>query len=651
MDDWFSVTKDHIYISIYLEADYPPDPVHTTDYVALGLLFFYVLYTFVFNVGLACIAARWKFVQSINIPLVYAMSFFSMCHMICIFLDMSYVRELTEYVQSVSCVATAYWGEYCLGLCGFMAVLGVRVYSLLMVSVDLLRPKGARYRRTLLKSIFFMMFLLPIYGLCLLVTVDNEAEYNELLSSCETPNAYKFSVVGILVFYMIALTTLALWLTKTDINPTQASPILNIITLAVPLLVLSCAIHFGFMLPHHWGRFAFMCTAFTLHFFSYVRITSPVLVEYWKSNRAELNSVNIPELDPVTPRMPVSEQFYTESTLKMSDDVKWIMSILEGRRCKLTSEVLLRFPEIRRKFFNRCKAGCVDDMATFRGEELQEVHYFEEDEDNGMPIYRLITFFDDINTIHTLAKTVYSTSVYHNDKIVGKLAREKITELWKTFLAPHSKMPVNIPSKLTQRILEGFKHPQVAEWDCGVLMQLMVTILDFLIFIDDGIFSGEFDEIVYEMCEKYGEKIDAMDAENIIDLVAEVTNVSTTSHFNQLLDVLRAGPGELHARRGDVGKASVLELEDDLYGDSFDMRDDIREVDFGEPTPHTDERVVDDHLPDGSIRYTSPSRAAAFFVYDVGVFFYNAPGLILASCRDEIQPRSLFSEEVILVDN
>jgi hypothetical protein len=638
-------------IHIHLEKDYPPDPTRVTDYVALGLVGFYALYSFIVNISLAYIASRWKFVQSINIPLVYMMSFFSMCHMICIFLDMSYVGAVTEYVQTVSCVATAYWGEYCLGLCGFMAVLGVRVYSLLMVSVDLLRPKGARYRRTLLKCIFFMLFLLPIYGLCLLVTVDNDAEYSDTLMYCETPNAYKISVVAILIAYMLVLTAMVLWLKNTDINPSQASPILNIVTLSLPLLIISCVIHFGYMLPHYWGRLAFMCTAFVLHLFAYVRITTPVLVEYWRSNRAELNSMQIPDTDNVAskPRAPVAESFYTETTLKMSDDVKWIMSILEGRRCKLSSEVLKRFPEIRKKFFNRCRAGCVDDLATFCGEELREVNYFDDDEESAMPIYRLITFYEDIDAIYTQSKFVYSLSTYHNDQVVGQLVRDKIAVLWKTFLAPHSKAPVNIPVRLAQRIREGFA--QSCEWDYDVLMQLMTTILDFLIVLDDGIFSGEFDEIIYEMCERYGEKIDAMDAENIIDLAAEVTDVSATSHFSQLLEVLKAGPGDLHAKRGDLSRACALNLEDDLYGDSFDVHEGSQEVDFGEATPDVTERVVDEHLPDGSIRYKSATRAAAFFVYDVCHAIYAAPASCIADFKSELEPSATFADEVILVDN
>lgn len=642
-------------IHIHLEKDYPPDPTGVTDYVALGLVIFYALCTFIMNIVLAIIAARWKFVQSINIPLVYAMSFFSLCHLVCVFADMSYVGGLTKYVQTLSCVATAYWGEYCFGLCGFMATLGVRVYSLLMVSVDVLRPKGARYRRTLLKCIFFMLFLLPIYGLCLLVTVDNDAEYNSMLSYCETPNMYKFSVVAILFFYMLLLMVMTVWLTWTDINPTQASPILNIIMLALPLLTMSCLIHFGYMLPHYWGRLAFMCIAFFVHFFAYVRITTPVLVEYLRSNRHELNSLQIPEMDEdvsAAPRSPITESFFTESTLKMSDDVRWILSILEGRRCKLTAEVLQRFPEIRRKFFNRCRAGCVDDLAAFRGDELYEVQFFDDNEEDGMPIYRLITFYDDIDTIYTASKTVYSTSVYHNDQIVGKLVREKVAELWKTYLAPHAKMPVNLPPRLSQRIREGFSHMQSCEWDHDVLQQLRNTILNFLIKIDDGIFSGEFDEIIHEMCERYGEKIDAMDAENILDLTAEIVEESSTSHFSQLMEVLKAGPGDLHARRGDAVRSCTLELEEDLYGDiAMQNVNEDREMDYGDPVPTVEERITDEYLPDGSIRYKSVSRAAAFFAYDTALTLYNVPMRIFNECKSRPDLRELVAEEVILVDN
>jgi hypothetical protein len=142
-----------------------------------------------------------------------------------------------------------------------------------------------------------------------------------------------------------------------------------------------------------------------------------------------------------------------------------------------------------------------------------------------------------------------------------------------------------------------------------------------------------------------------MDAENIIDLAAEVTDVSTTAHFSQLLDVLKAGPGDLHARRGDLTRACALNLEDDLYGDSFDTHEGNQEVDFGETTPDVTERAVDEHLPDGSIRYKSATRAAAFFVYDVGYFIYTAPARLINECRSELEPSPIFSDEVILVNN
>lgn len=653
MDDWYHVGPDHIYISIYLEANHSPDPTGITDDVALGLLVLYVAYTFIVNSSLACIAARWKFVQSINIPLVYMMSMFSACHLFCIFLDMYYVRPVTEYVQTFSCVATPYWGEYFFGLCSFMAVLGVRMYSLLMVSVDALRPKGARYRRTVIKCIFFCIFLLPIYGLCILASVDDLRTASPTWDNmCRSPASYKLSLVAILVYYAVVLTGMAIWLTRTGINREQVLPIQHIIALSIPLLVVSCVVHFAFMMPHYWGRFVFMCVAFVLHMFAHMRITLPIMWEYvWVDHTAHSEDLSL-DIDSDAVVSSVSREpfnaFRTESALKMNDDVKWIMTMLEGGRCKLTPEVLRRFPEIRVKFFNGCKLTCTEEEIAFVGDTLKEVIPFEDDYVEGFPVYRILTFYEDVSDIYTQTKAVYTADVYQNSKDVGKIVRMKIKNLWLTFLAPFSRTPVAIPTKMSTRILNGFKAAQMSEWDTEVLSELMNTILAFLIELDVGIFLAEFDDIIYEMCQRYGEKIDAMDAENLMDLTAEVIATSSNSHFAQLLQVLQAGPAALHSTHG-IPQSCMLALEDDIYGNVDD--DGTMDMDNGETLHVADSRFTDEYMQDGSVRYASASRATLYFIHDVFFYFYRIPARCISSLRAANSTISLQNDEIGLVSD
>lgn len=616
-------------IHIHLDKGYPPDPTGDTDYAAAALVAAYALVAFVGNLTLACVSRRWKSVQIVNVPLVIAMSFFSICHLGSIYLDMAYIPALTEAVQSYSCVVTAYWGEYMLGLGGFLGVLGLRAYSLLMISVDLLRPKGARYRRTLLKGIFFAMFLLPVYSVCLLISVDEDAQFDPALTYCTTPNEYKISMVAVLVGYMVTLTILALWLARTDVNPDQARPILNIIAISVPLLAIACVIHFTYMLPHAWGRFAFMFNAFVLHTFAYARIVVPAFYEYVVTQRSavpyadlDFDLYDYDDTEPSEKCVTDTALFQTEVSWTISEDIKWILSMLEGGRCRMTADVLMRFPEIRDKFFTHCKLVCTHDLVGFKDGVLTEVDVYDDD-GIGMPVWRLLCFFNDIHDVYTNTKTVYSSHAYLNAQVVGPIVRTKLAALRKTYLDASSTTPVNLPKKLESRLRYGFTPVHVADWDIALLTELMSTILEFLIVVDSGGFGMEFDNLVYAICEKYGEKLDGMDAEGIIDLHAEPAKHHTQNHFQQFLRVLEAGPSAL-AHVDESGRPQMLSINDDIYGDNDDIYGTIDDI-APAVAPAADERVIDEYLADGSVIYSSATRAALYFIYDFFMFFIRIP--------------------------
>jgi len=625
---------DVIDIHIHLDKHYPPDPTGVTDYVALGLVGAYAAGTFVGNVALARAARAWKPVHAVNIPLVYAMTLFSMCHLACVCLDVGLFPGVTAAVQRLSCVGTSFWGEYLLGLGGFLGVLGVRAYSLMMVAYSgALRPDGPKYRRSFAKGIFFAMFLLPVYSLCLLISVDAESTYDAEVGGCETPVVYKGALVLVLVAYLVGLSVQGGLLAASDVVADRARTLLAIIRVAVPLLVVACVIHFAYMIPHWWGRFAFLCVVLVLYTHAYCTLVVPALWDYWTTGRRahRTPSVNLDAFDEA----PAVGVLATESPLlrggatarRMSADIRWLLETMDARNPQITPQMLIRVEDLRARFFNFAKVEFASFLFTYTTDGLAHVDLFTPLETHHIPTYRLITFYNDVHRIHAASQQVYSTDKFLNADAVKTILRPMISALFRTYLADESMTPINLPARYATRLRKGFSGLTVAEWDTPVLTEIMTEILRALLDTSDGEYHPQFLADIDEVLESYGHTLHTLDEEYLVVYSgAEPTN-SAIGNIAQLLDVLRRGRAATRDPDALDLDASDSDVIDDLYGDSGSMfnDDDLSEILQAAPRGESG----DEPLPDGAIIYATPLRALGFFFYDA---VHTVPR-IFGSCR------------------
>lgn len=613
---------DVIDIHIHLDKHYPPDPTGATDYVALGLVGAYVAGTLAGNVAVARAAAAWKPVCAVNIPLLYAMTFFSLCHLACVCLDVGLLPGVTDAVQRWSCVGTAFWGEYLLGLGGFLGVLGVRAYALMMVAHGaVLRPDGPRYRRALAKGIFFAVFLLPVYSLCLLVTVDVDSTYTAAAGGCETPVEYKAALVLVLVAYLGVLSVQAVLLAASDLVAERAGALLAIIKVAVPLLVVACVIHFAYMLPHRWGRFAFMCVVLALYTHAYCTLALPALWEY-RAHGRRAGSMPALELDAFD-ETPASGVLAAEPPLlrggasarRMTEDIRWLLANMDARRPQLTTEMLMRVEDLRARFFNFAKVEFAAYLFAYDA-DAQPVHVdpFAPAEAYHIPTYRLITFYNDVQRIHAATQTVFSADRYLNADAVLTSIKPMIAALFKTYLSAASLTPVNLPARFATRLQRGFSRPTVAEWDTPVLTEIMAGVLEALLATADGEYHSQFLADIEEVLEAYGHTLYALDEENLVVYADADPAESAVGSLAQLLEVLRRG----RVATRDPDAPDLDASDSDPADDPYDVSGVFPAEEALEVALQAAPRGVagDEPLPDGAVIYATPLRALGFFFYD-----------------------------------
>ncbi len=610
-------------IHVHLDKFHPPDPTGVTDYVALGLVCTYAAIAFVGNLALVRIAADYKPIEAVNIGLVFAMSFFSLCHLIFVYLNMYYWPAVSEAIQAASCVATTFWGEYFVGIGGFLSVLGVREFSLLMVAYDILRPRGPKYRRTMLKCIVFALFLMPIYCVCLLVTVDDTSKFTPELHGCDTPPAYKYGLVGVLASYIVVLALQGGFLAASDLNSTWARPILGIVWFAIPLLLAASVVHFMYMLPHYWGRMTFMCIVFTLHTFAYLRITMEGFLDYRRFKRHATGKVEL-ELDPFDEE--ITDQNYSRvavafkdppAATKISKDVAWLMETVDPTRPTMTPEILMRIDDLRGGFFNHCKVVHASVLFTYNArDELEAVDPLETADVLCIPVYRLINFYNDVHTTYAITQKTFSLHDERNAEAIRLGIMPRIKAILSVYLSATTSSPINLPARLVGRLNRGFSCRSFAQWDIPVLREIMTQVLDALIRVDDGDYREPFKDALEKLLGKSGLTLFAMREENIATLAEFIPDETFMTQLNKWLKVIRAG--------------RVNEDEHDTQDDPSDLaaeREHDRDTDeILQPAP-TDE-LRDEVLGDGSVIYSSPSRALYYFIYDACVCM-----CIMATCR------------------
>jgi hypothetical protein len=600
-------------IHVHLDKFHPPDATGTTDYVAFGLVCAYAFIALAGNLMLARIASEYKPIEAVNIWLVYAMSFFSLCHMMCVYVDMYYWPEVSEAVQRFSCVATAFWGEYFVGIGGFLSVLGVRAFSLQMVSYDILRPRGPQYRRTLLKCIVFALFLMPIYGICLLITVDERSEFAEALRGCDTPAGYKFGLVGVLASYIVVLTLQGVSLAASDLNTSWARPILGIIWVAIPLLLAASVVHFMYMLPHYWGRLAFMCIAFALHTFAYLRITLPGFLDYRAFKRSEALTVPL-ELDAFDGELPDRSYSHRPSptfkdspvATKISKDVAWLMETVDPTRPTMTPEILMRIDELRGGFFNHCKTTHSAIFFSYdSNDELHEVDPEETADVLCIPVYRLINFYNDVHNTYVITQKTHSLQVERNANAVYNLVAPRIQALTQVYLSALTTSPINLPARMVGRLKRGFAHGPLSQWDVPVLREIMLQVLSALMAADDGDYNMLFRNALEKLLERSGVTLFAMREENVATLAELVPDETFMMQLDKWLKLIKKG--RFNKRAEDDSRDDA----DDVGGERA-HENDVDEM--LQPAQSGESR--DEFLEGGAVIYSSPSRALFYFLYD-----------------------------------
>lgn len=617
-------------IHIHLDKFHPPDPTGTTDYVALGLIGGYALLTLVGNVALARIAATWPLIEAVNIPLVYAMTFFSLCHLACVYLDMYFWPALSEAIQEYSCVVTAYWGEYLVGLGGFLSVLGVRAFSLMSIAYSRLRPGGPEYRRTLLKCIVFVLMLLPIYSICLLVSVDDDSQFDTALHGCDTPAPYKIALVVVLAGYILVLGVQAAVLATSALNPAQMAPMLSIIGVSVPLLLAACVVHFAYMLPHYWGRLAFVCIACALHTFAYVRITVPGFLEYREYLRSARLSAGL-VLDPDNHDEDDDEVMFRHAApvhkdphvpARITSEARWLMKTINPSCPRMTTEILMRVDSLREEFFVHCAAMFSSQLFTYTAADaLVPLDAFETQTELCIPASRLILFYGEVHAMYVITQTTYSTNAHLNAEAVYNGVAPLLRTLTERYLSATSRTQVNLPASMVARLRRGFKRGALERWDVAVLREIMVQILTTFIDTDDGDYHMLFVTAVEKLLGKSGCTLYTLAEENMITLREHEPAANVVTDIGKWVKLLRAGRAvEMGSPDDDSKKAHALNEGNDPL--EFAQSDEVEDMLHAAPV----DEVNDQQLDDGAVIYSSPSRALYFFLYDLcACWTWNLP--------------------------
>lgn len=638
--------EDAINFTITLDPYYTPDPTWVTDYIALGMVCFYVGFFFLLcNVTVIYISRTWIAMKRVNIPLMSVMSCASSVQLVCTLLDMGYFPELTLSVQEHSCVLTNYWGEYVFGIVPVLACLFVWMYSLLMVSVDRIRPAGAAYRRTVVRVIVFTIFLMPIYLMCLRVTVNKHATFDDDTLRCVTPVQYKFSLVGILVTYICALMLMTWLLRKYDVRPHDSAAILDIVMVTVILLIVGCVVHFTYMLPHYWGRFTYMCVCFTLHVTAYARIVFPELwVYYTTKNNVARGIWNDEEWkDSSMPQNILSDPDVSADISRMSKSAVQLNALIDKHHIVMHPDFFIEMKDLREEFFAHCIIEMGDAQMASVEDEFQIVHSFDIPP-VSVDVTCVISFYEMIDSIISEKDKKYSADEGVNKNIVlGNIAR-MVKSLSDKYLSEESSKFIGITPKSISRIRHGFTGKNLHAFDFDILCDFRKKVLGFLIEETYTSYSTRFREYIANLSETYKEKLNILCEDGYINKEDIDPNGARKNAYG-LVSILK---GERDT--SPTGDDDDIEIDyDDMYScptEEYDDDDALQQSTRN--TSRQTSKMVDEVQEDGSVIYSTPARATYFFIVDTAAALKGAPLLMYTRCINR-RPESLEQTEVGLV--
>lgn len=603
-----------VHVDIHLDSEHPPDPTGGSDYAVVSLMCAYLVFVLAGNALLLHMSRSWLPVLGKNVPLVFLMSGASVIHITAVFINMAYFPEITMAVENLSCVFFSFWLEYFFGLGAFLCTLALRILTLLFIVVPEMRPASkADHRSFALRAVFVTFFMMPIFDICLLVTVDGADRYKILEDSdsqggsyavCETSNNYKYPMVGTLLGYIVLLSAMCWKLQNTGRDLKQTPIVIDIIKVSIPLLIVACVLHFAYMLSYWWGRLAFMLIVLCLHFFAYARTVIPGLPEYFLSGE---------HLD----RTP----YETERMIEIVRDA-------QTDTVNIDKDTLMRYENIRDDFFDHCIATSSDKLYHYGDRDLRDAMDFSSRQRNELvAIGRLIEFLKDILALekyrndYMVLEPLDNRARLYKDRFKGQHSR--VIRRYTDMIPESNIKPVPIDAKMRDKLEHGFDSDSKGEWNATILDEIISEVLGILIFEFAIGYYRERSVEIYNMRQEHIAGIEKLTTEDYYRVWLEDEETAPARWIPQIIfDTLSEGPkNEVEEEQERIFSEDYQTAEErDIMrhtlnlpiAEQLKVLQEIRNrqmarVNLKEPV----------YLEDGSIVYTSPWRALVAFFIDL----------------------------------
>lgn len=598
---------------LHLDSQHIPDPARITDYIIIVLGALFVCIVISFNIILGYLSSRWLPVVTKNVPLVYLMSFASIVHIISVFLNESFFFNVTQKIQGISCVFFYFWLEYFFGLGSFLCVLGLRLLTILFIVVPEMKPNGGENRKFALKLFFVTIFMLPIFNICLLVTVNKADVYTlpeDYVSEgifygyCETPNRYKIPLVLVLICYILLLVGMA-FLCKNAHDLQQTPIIIDIVKVSIPLLVLASFLHFTYTLTYWWGRFVFMLLVMTLHMFSYGRIVFNNLINYLYQNDVQYSK-------------------------NMELALKNIRKDINTESTNIDVPTLQRYEKIRESFFEHCISFSDGKLYDYKNKDL--IDAIHDDENIGIPITRLIDFYRELNSLNAALNELLKLdpeiqySIFRPKKIRFD---ENHSRLIKRFIDIEKTKPIPISDKARNSLVHGFSSDDKEDWNVDIINTLLREILSILIIEFSLGYYVSMDTEILKMKEEQISELSGVTAEDVYSSWYQEMEEPEEAITSVIIHTLTSGPSErtlYFENQGVVEESTESEkiLQRDFNNLTVEECQKLAlQIAMEKDAAQIPKKPI--HLTDGSIIYTSPIRALIAFFRDIGIFIVTCP--------------------------
>ena len=609
-----------INITICLSPYYPPDPYGATDAVALLLVGVYGLVCCVLgNTCLCIVARRWPQILVIDVPLVVMLSVSSFAHLCFIYLSMSFIPEMTEQILQVSCTLTTYWGQYLVGLGTVLALLFVRCYSLLTGLTAPSRATGEKSKKLILRGNVFLLFLLPLYCLCLSAGISDEIYYDDEYGVCVAPFRYKLSLVILLVIYTVALTVISITLSYYEIRPQVSSAVLEIVRLVSFFVLIGSIVHFAHIVPHYWGRLAFISIAFFMHMVIYAILVIPSFLAYYRCPRRRASEA--------AGTAWYERSINTDGDISTIDNVRQLQipesayqlqRMLRQRGLMMHKDYFISLENLRTTFFIYCVENMKDVHVRYR---TGKWHTLTTTAKAGEPtVMTLNNFYNALVSILNERTRPYSADASLNAMAQCGGIKSRVTNLRNTYLERDACNYISFDNDVLNRMKYGFNGDTIDTLDIRVVEQLRDSILDFLIEENMYGYNTFFVHYITDLIEKYKD-----------DYGFDCVGTEEYDDENEIKDLVDAFESSVDSI--DDGELE-FEYEDDYSAPVVSERyTDVKKIEKSEPRLNGLEM-----LSDGSAIYPSPWLATVAFWYDSRESVRGCISLCMSHTREVQDP-------------